>query len=223
VQWSVAMNVLKSCLLWTLACSMICAYGPETERWLREQKEKEEAKQFKLQQAATRANERSNLQRSREQRQQEALEQAVLREFGKLSARTQCELQHEFEKLSARTQASFQGVEAYHRAIEGVGTGLGWTFDGFFLQAAALLGDWGNSLTKSGTQITNNYRQYLRPLVWRPMTLSGRGIQAAGVGWMLYQLPKSLYETRRIDQELKEKLAKSKEKYEEEIESIRQR
>lgn len=31
-QWSVAMNIIKSCLLWTLACSMICAYAQSTKR-----------------------------------------------------------------------------------------------------------------------------------------------------------------------------------------------
>jgi hypothetical protein len=207
------MHIIKSCLLLALSCSMICAYGPETRRWLREHEEKEEARQFKLQQAATRANERVDLQASREQRQK-ALSQAWSQA---LQALRQEELRA-LEELGARAQARVQGLGAYHRAIEGVGTGLGWTFDGFFLQVGALLGDWGHSLTKSGTQITNNYRQYLRPLVWRPMTLTGRGIQAAGVGWMLYQLPKFLYETKRIDRELEKKLDEIEAEYKREIE-----
>jgi hypothetical protein len=79
------MNIIKSCLLWTLACSMICAYAQPTKReqvrddaiqeQLDREQQKKEAREQEEEQKAADDRARRSLEKRQMQRRIDAAQQ----------------------------------------------------------------------------------------------------------------------------------------------------
>jgi hypothetical protein len=84
--WSVVMNIIKSCLLWTLACSMICAYAQPTKREqvrddaIQEQLEREQQKKEARKEEEKKAARKQEDQKVADDRARRSLEKRQLQQ-----------------------------------------------------------------------------------------------------------------------------------------------